>query len=323
MCRLRRPTPLIFSPTFHANPRGFMTDISAPHAKRRSSYLLAAVGMGMLCLTQAALAQTASPVSKLDGHRCPVNYTSRGNMCMPDKDAMPANLKGKSNCPVGTHSDGEYCVQSGRKKAGDNASTGSKSSSSGSASGSNQLGAGTPEADRFGTAVVASFAKKNLADFCPSTYETHQEYCIATVGPAVRPLPAPAAVRFKEGGACNAGETEEFGLYCVGPLSAEWTYDRASPLAMRSYNTQYFVLNVNKDIAGVQSMQKTGPVTPASLVALKAKEDAAKGVAAAPAPSAPTAAAPTPPEAPATPATKPNEAAVKALGGLLNGLMKR
>lgn len=262
---------------------------------------------------------------KLDGHRCPVNYSSSGNYCKPGKDAMPAMLK-KGNCPVGWGSDGEYCVQSGRKeKPSSSSSSGSSSGSSGAAA--QTLGAGTPQNDRWGVPVVASFAKKKLTDMCPSTFATHQEYCIATAGSVRFPLPAPAAVRFKEGAGCKAGETEEYGIYCVGPLAADWTYDRARGVFMRGYNDHYAVLARNDP----QATKGMKPDEPASVLALKAAEDATK---AATAPAVP------PPDAAASTATATTaeagatgnaaksqketaEAVGRVLGGVLNGLVKR
>ena len=157
--------------------------------------LFAAAAISFLAASPAAAQGTMSPMPKPTNGSCPSGWTDyaseakksgdlssgKGNTCYPKRNgAKPAYLPSPSSkpCADGYTKSGSFCVQGG---------------------------GGTVQAS------AKSVKKANPLDRCPVgffTYNGNGELCTSNAA-------NPPSIRLKGAGQCNAGEIEDWGLYCV------------------------------------------------------------------------------------------------------------
>lgn len=158
--------------------------------------LVAALAVGLVAATPApALAQgTLSPQKKPTNGSCPVNWTDRasqandptnvsspkGDTCYPMRGAKPAFVPTSSSapCPAGYTKSGSFC----------------------------HVGEKT-----FTQATAGPLTKAHPLDRCPVGWVTPPSNGNVCTTIAANPPKA----RLKGEGSCNAGELEDWGIYCV------------------------------------------------------------------------------------------------------------
>ncbi len=180
--------------------------------------LIAAVGLiGLASVPAPALAQgTLNPQKKPGwGSTCPENWTDRasqaarstdvsspkGDTCYPMRDAKPAFVPKSSDapCPDGYTRSGSFC-HVGEKK--------------------------------FVQSTAGSVNKAHPLDRCPIAYFTYGNGSACTSR-----SPNPPTVRLKGEGACNPGEVEDWGLWCVSNYEGLARKDATKGIA--DYNGVY------------------------------------------------------------------------------------